>query len=187
VILIWSLYGLLVFGPAAPLGGSVIVGEHGSLAYGIVSSVFGAGAVGGGLLALRVRPRRPLAAGAGAVVAFAGVPAVVAFPLPVPVIAVGFLFAGIGFAFWNVIWLTTMQTHVPAGVLNRVYAYDVAGSTMIVPIGQALAGPAAQLFGLRHVLLASAVFGIVGAGSMLAVPAIRGLRRATNDPGVDPA
>jgi MFS family permease len=187
VILIWSLYGLLVFGPAAPLGGSVIVGEHGSLAYGIVSSVFGAGAVGGGLIALRVRPRRPLAAGAGAVAAIAGLPAVVAFPLPVPVIAVGFLCAGIGFAFWNVVWLTTMQTHVPAGVLNRVYAYDVAGSTMIVPIGQALAGPAAQLFGLRHVLLASTVFGIVGAGSMLAVPAIRGLGRASNDPGVDPA
>jgi MFS family permease len=68
-----------------------------------------------------------------------------------------------------------------------VYAYDVAGSTMIVPIGQALAGPAAQLFGIRHVLLASAVFGIVGSATMLAVPAIRGLKRATNDSGVDPA
>jgi MFS family permease len=187
VILIWSLYGLLVFGPAAPLGGSVIVAEHGSLAYGIVSAVFGGGAVGGGLIAMRVRPRRPLAAGAGAVLTFAGVPAVVAFPLPVPVIAFAFLCAGVGFAFWNVMWLTTMQTQVPANVLNRVYAYDVAGSAMIVPIGQALAGPAAALFGLRHVLLASAVFGVVGSGSMLAVPAIRGLRRATNDSGVDPA
>jgi MFS family permease len=189
VILIWSLYGLLVFGPAAPLGGSVIVAEHGSLAYGIVSSVFGAGAVGGGLIALRLRPRRPLAAGAVAVTAFAACPAVVAVPLPVPVIAAGFLCAGIGFAFWNVIWLTTMQTHVPATVLNRVYAYDVAGSTMILPIGRALAGPAAQLFGLRHVLLAATVFGLVGSGCMLAVPAIRRLGRlpATDDPGVDPA
>jgi hypothetical protein len=191
VILIWSLYGLLVFGPAAPLGGSVIVAEHGSLAYGIVTSVFGAGAVGGGLLALRVRPQRPLAAGAGAVTTFAAVPALVAFPLPVPVIAVGFLCAGVGFAFWNVMWLTTMQTHVPADVLNRVYAYDVAGSTMIVPIGQALAGPVAHLFGLRHVLLASAAFGLVGSAAMLSVPSIRGLRRApaelVDNPGVDPA
>ena len=181
VIAIWSVYGLLVFGPAAPLSGSVIVSEHGSVAYGIVTSVFGAGAVGGGLVAMRIRPARPLATGAAVMLSFALCPLVAAFRLPVPVIAAGFLLAGIGFAIWNVIWLTTMQTHVPAAVLNRVYAYDVAGSTLILPIGRALAGPAAELFGMRQVLVAATVFAVVCSSGMLAVPAIRTLRRAPAD------
>jgi MFS family permease len=177
VIVIWSVYGLLVFGPSQPLSGSVIVDDHGSVAYGIVASLFGAGAVGGGLIAMRIRPRRPLAVGAGVMLSFALCPLVVSFRLPVPVICAGFLLAGAGFAVWNVLWLTTMQTHVPADVLNRVYAYDVAGSTLILPIGRALAGPAAELFGIRHVLMAATVFGVMGSACMLAVPAVRGLRR----------
>lgn len=186
VILIWSLVGLLVFGPAAPLAGSLIVDEHGSVAYGIVWSAFGAGTVCGGLLAMRVRPRRPLAAGAAAAATFALAPGTVAVPLPVAVIAAGFLVAGVGMAFWSVLWLTTMQTHVPPTALNRVYAYDVAGSTMILPIGRALAAPAADLLGIRHVLLLSTICGLAGSAAMLAVPAIRTLRRVPVDAGVDP-
>lgn len=177
VILIWALYGLLVFAPAAPLGGTVIVDEHGSTAYGVVSSMFGAGAVVGGLIAMRVRPARPLIVGALAVSTFTLCPLTTAFDLPVPVICGGFLIAGAGFAIWNVIWLTTIQTHIPPDALNRVYVYDVAGSSMVLPLGRALAGPAADTFGIRHVLMTATVCAVVGAVCMLAVPAIRGLRR----------
>ena len=185
VILIWSVYGLLVFGPAQPLTGTVIVNDHGAVAFGVVSSVFGAGAVGGGLIAMRVRPRRPLFTGACVMVSFAACPLVGVFRLPVPVICAGWLLAGVGFAVWNVLWLTTMQTHVPADVLNRVYAYDVAGSTLILPIGRALSGPAAGLFGIRHVLAAATVAALAGSACMLAVPAIRSLRRAPSDGSPD--
>jgi MFS family permease len=177
VILIWSVYGLLVFAPTSPLGAAVIVSEHGSVAFGVVSSMFGAGAVGGGLIALRLRPARPLAVGAAAISTFALCPLVTAFRFPVPVICAGFLLAGIGFALWNVIWLTTMQTHVPPAALNRVYVYDVAGSTMVLPLGRALAGPAADQFGIRTVLFAATIFAVIGSIAMLCVPAIRGLRR----------
>ena len=183
VILIWSVYGLLVFAPTAPLGASVIVSEHGSLAYGVVSSMFGAGAIAGGLIALRIRPARPLAVGAAAMSTFALCPLTTAFRFPVPVICAGFLVAGTGFALWNVIWLTTMQTHVPPTALNRVYVYDVAGSTMVLPLGRALAGPAADQFGIRPILIAATVFAVVGSIAMLCVPAIRGLRREPPDFG----
>ncbi|MEE4545583.1 MFS transporter [Streptomyces sp. V4-01] len=182
VILIWSFYGLLVFGPAQPLTGTVIVGEHGAAAFGVVSSVFGAGAVGGGLIAMRFRPRRPLFTGACVMASFAACPLVGVFRLPVPVICAGWLLAGVGFAVWNVLWLTTLQTHVPADVLNRVYAYDVAGSTLILPVGRVLSGPAAGLFGLRHVLAAATVFALVATACMVAVPAVRSLRRDPADP-----
>ena len=182
VILIWSLYGLLVFAPASPLGGSIIVEEHGSTAYGVVSSMFGAGAVVGGLIAMRVRPARPLVVGAVAMSSFALCPLTTAFDLPVPVICAGFVISGVGYAIWNVIWLTTVQTHIPAAVLNRVYVYDVAGSTMVLPLGRALAGPAADAFGIRHVLMGATVCAVVGTVCMLSVPAVRALRRTDAEP-----
>jgi MFS family permease len=182
VILIWSLCGLLVFAPTAPLGATVIVSEHGSVAYGVVSSAFGAGAVAGGLIALRLRPARPLAVGAAGMTTFALCPLTTAIQLPTAVICAGFLTAGAGFALWNVIWLTTMQTHIPADALNRVYVYDVAGSTMVLPLGRALAGPAAALVGIRHVLAAATLFAVVGSVCMLSVPAVRNLRRLPDQP-----
>jgi hypothetical protein len=36
-----------------------------------------------------------------------------------------------------------MQQHVPPELLCRVYAYDGLGSILAIPVGQALAGPAA--------------------------------------------
>lgn len=185
VILVWSLYGLLVFAPSAPLGATVIVDEHGSTAYGVVSSMFGAGAVVGGLIAMRVRPARPLVVGAAAMSSFALCPLTTAFDLPAPVICAGFAVSGIGYAVWNVIWLSTVQTHIPAAVLNRVYVYDVAGSTMVLPLGRALAGPAADGFGIRHVLMGATVFAVVGTVAMLCVPAVRALRREDAESGPD--
>jgi hypothetical protein len=73
-------------------------------------------------------------------------------------------------------WATTVQTQIAARLLNRVYAYDVAGSLMIRPVGRALAGPVAELAGARTVLLAAACLGTTGCAALLAVPAIRNLR-----------
>ncbi|MFE2103733.1 MFS transporter, partial [Streptomyces sp. NPDC059468] len=66
---------------------------------------------------------------------------------------------------------------VPSDVLNRIHAYDVAGSLAMMPVGQALAGPAAAALGADHVLLVSAVMSVVVAAALLSVPAIRGLVR----------
>jgi hypothetical protein len=45
-------------------------------------------------------------------------------------------------------------------------------------VGQALAGPAAEAFGARQVLVAGAVIAVGVATALLSVPAVRGLRRA---------
>jgi hypothetical protein len=181
VIVLWALYGLLVFGPALPLTAVAIVAAHGTDVYAVVMSAFGAGTIVGGLLGLALRPARPLAAGSLAVAAFAGVPLVVAAGAPVPILIVGHALAGIGVALWSVLWATTLQTGVPAAVLSRVAAYDVAGSLLALPIGRALAGPAATAFGLRPLLVAGAVSGVVISAAMLATPAIRRLRRPAPD------
>jgi hypothetical protein len=68
----------------------------------------------------------------------------------------------------------------PPHVLNRVCAYDVAGSVVVIPIGRALSGPVAQVAGARQVMLVSACCAVTVAAAMVAVPAIRGLRRTAS-------
>ncbi|MFD0395413.1 MFS transporter [Streptomyces nogalater] len=178
VIAVWCLYMIAVWGPTVPLVATEVVGQHGAGAYGLVNSALGAGTVIGGLLALRLRPRRMLRAGALSLFAFFGFPATVGAGLGVPAMAAGAALAGAGMSFWGVMWATTVQTQVPADVLNRIHAYDVAGSLAMMPVGQALAGPAAGALGTGHVLLTAAAVSLIVAVILLATPAIRDLVRA---------
>ncbi|KFG72508.1 hypothetical protein FM21_16490 [Streptomyces mutabilis] len=74
-------------------------------------------------------------------------------------------------------WATSVQTQVPPGVLNRIHAYDVAGSLAMMPVGQALAGPAASALGADHVLLVAGVTSFGVCAALLLIPAVRGLVR----------
>ncbi|MFE4578938.1 MFS transporter [Streptomyces chartreusis] len=178
VIAVWCVYMITVWGPTVPLVATEVVQQHGPRSYGLINSALGAGTVAGGLLALRLRPRRMLRAGAIGLFAFAGFPVTVGAGLGVPAMAVGAAVAGAGMAFWSVMWATSVQTQVPADVLNRIHAYDVAGSLAMMPVGQAIAGPAAATLGAGHVLLVAGGMSLVVAGALLSVRSIRGLVRA---------
>jgi MFS family permease len=178
VIAVWCVYMIAVWGPTVPLVATEVVRNHGPRAYGLVNSALGAGTVLGGLLALRLRPRRMLRAGSIALFAFVGFPVTVGAGLGVPAMAAGAAVAGAGMSFWGVMWATSVQTQVPPDVLNRIHAYDVAGSLAMMPVGQALAGPAAGVLGAGHVLLVAGAMSLVVAVALLAVPAIRDLVRA---------
>ncbi|MFD3935277.1 hypothetical protein ACFWSF_11665 [Streptomyces sp. NPDC058611] len=66
-----------------------------------------------------------------------------------------------------------------ANRLGRVTAYEVAGSILAVPFGQALAGPASALFGVHRLLATGAV---VGFGCALALLAVHPIRRLALKP-----
>lgn len=178
VIAIWCVYMIAVSGPTVPLVATEVVRQHGPRAYGLINSALGAGTVAGGLLALRLRPRRMLRAGAVALFAYACFPAAVGAGLGVPAMAAGAAVAGAGMSFWGVMWATSVQTQVPPDALNRIHAYDVAGSLAMMPVGQALAGPAAGVVGAGHVLLVAGAMSLVVAVALLSVPPIRNLIRA---------
>ncbi|MGN9909347.1 MFS transporter [Phytohabitans sp. LJ34] len=178
VILIWAVYGVLLFGPIYPLGSGLVTERLDQQAYGFTMSAMGAGTIVGGLVAMRYRPARPLAAGAVALFGFAMIPLSYAAHAPLSLLLGGHAVGGAAWAFWSVMWATSIQTQVPPAALNRVSAYEVAGSVGTVPIGQALAGPAAALLGAETVLGVGAAVGLAGCLVLLAVPGIRGLRRA---------
>ncbi|MEB3964777.1 MFS transporter [Streptomyces kunmingensis] len=182
VIAIWCVLMIGASGPALPLIATQVTQEHGPRAYGLINSALGAGTVIGGLIALRLRPRRMLRAGSLALFAFALFPTVVGAGLGVPGMMAGCAVAGAGMSFWGVMWATSVQTQVPRDVLNRIHAYDVAGSLAMAPVGQALAGPAAEAFGTRNVLLTGGVVTVLCATALLAARPIRGLVRADMPP-----
>ncbi|MEV0116806.1 MFS transporter [Streptomyces sp. NPDC050844] len=178
VIVIWMVLMIASWGPMVPLIATEVVSEYGPGTLGLVNSAMGAGMVAGALVAMRVRPVRPLRAGSAALLLYWLQPASVALGLPVPLIAAGLAAAGAANAFWGVMWTTSILTQVPTEVRSRVHAYDVAGSVAMMPVGQALAGPASEIFGVREVLGFNAVMATVVAVALLSVPAIRNLRRA---------
>ncbi|WTO91453.1 MFS transporter [Streptomyces sp. NBC_00208] len=177
VIAIWTVYGFTVMGPMLPLTAVEVTEAHGSGTYGVMMAVNGAGSVLGGLLALRLRPRHPLAAGAIALTGVCVNLVVLGLGMPVFALGVGQFVAGAAFAFWLVMWSTTVQTHVPPEALNRLHAYDVAGSLLMLAAGRALAGPVADAVGASEVLLAGAVINALVVGVLLAARPIRRLER----------
>ncbi|MFF2774345.1 MFS transporter [Streptomyces sp. NPDC058052] len=178
VILIWVVHGVLVFGPLVPLSSALIGARLGPDAYGLAVSFLGVGTVLGGLVALRLRPARPLAAGAGAMVLYTALPLSVALDAGLPALLAAHATAGAALAFWSVMWATSVQTHTPPEVLNRVSAYELAGSVSGISAGQILAGPATAVTTPHHFLLLSAGTCVAASVALLAVPAIRALRRA---------
>ena len=177
VIAIWTVYGFTVLGPMLPLTAVLVTEGHGSGTYGVMMAVNGAGSVLGGLLALRLRPRHPLAAGAVALSGVALNLLVLGFDLPVLALGAGQFVSGAVFAFWLVMWSTTVQTHVPPEALNRLHAYDVAGSLLMLAAGRALAGPVAEAVGAPEVLLAGAVINMLAVAVLLGARPIRRLER----------
>ncbi|GHB14262.1 MFS transporter [Streptomyces chryseus] len=177
VIAIWTVYGLTVAGPMLPLTAVLVTETHGSGTYGVLMAVNGAGSAAGGLLAMRLRPTRPLAAGAVALLGVVVNLLVLGLDLSVPALGAGQFAGGAAFAFWLVMWSTTVQTHVPPDALNRLHAYDVSGSLLMMAAGRALAGPVAEAVGAGRVLLAGVVVMLGVVGVMLGVRPIRELRR----------
>lgn len=176
----FAAFQLVVLGTIFVLG--PVVAERslgGAAAWGAFLAAFGAGAFGGGLTALRVRPRRPLATIFVLIMGAAPALVLLALAVPVPAIAAGFFLAGAMSAFGDTVWVSTLQSKVPEHVLSRVTAYDWLGSTVLFPIGLSVAGPVAAAIGPAPTLFAAAAILVASSLAVLAVPAVR---RLTADP-----
>ncbi|RKN39291.1 MFS transporter [Streptomyces hoynatensis] len=182
VIVVFMLWQLAGAGPATTLGNSALVTDYGTSAFGLVMSSLGVGSVLGGIVAIRLRPRHPLRAGAFSMVLWTLMPLGVALGLPTPLVAGCYGVSGVGMAFWVVMFHTSVQTHVPHEVLGRVHAYDAAGSLVMKPVGQAAAGPLAGAAGAVPLLYVSAGMALLTCALLLAIPAVRNLNRAEHRP-----
>jgi hypothetical protein len=148
----------------------------GAKAWAAIVASGGAGSVVGGLVTLRVRPRRPLLV-AGALLVFIGVQAfTLALVAPVPVIAAASFLAGLAVMTSNTLFETALQRHIPPAALSRVSAYDWFGSLTFNPIGFAIVGPVAAAIGRTETLLVPSIWFVVVSIGLCAIPSVRGLR-----------
>jgi predicted MFS family arabinose efflux permease len=184
----FALFHLFVLAPFWVLT-PIVADEElgGASAYATILAAMGVGSILGGLLALRVEPRRPLA------VAFAGILLEVPLYLalagaaPVAVIAAFALVGSAAINFASTLWLTVLQTNIPERALSRVSSYDWLGSLVFLPAGYVLAGPAAEAFGVAETLVFAAGWSLASTLVVLSLEAIRGVRRSRAKSALEPA
>lgn len=174
-----TLFGVsnFVFAAWVVLGPVIAIERLGGPgAWATVMASSGIGAVIGGLLALRLRPRRPLLVSvvlAGATVLELAALALHAHTAVLSAVA---LLAGASIAIHLTLWLTVFQQHIPQAAQSRVSSYDELGSFLLIPLGLALAGPASNLLGMGVTLWGAAAISAVCIATMAAIPSVRALR-----------
>jgi predicted MFS family arabinose efflux permease len=159
----------------------------GAGAYATILTAMGIGSILGGMVALRVEPRRPLAAAFTLILFVAPVYLVLAAGAPIAAIAVLALVSALALNFANTLWITVLQANVPPHALSRVSSYDWLGSLVFLPAGYMLAGPVAESIGVAETLVFAAVWSTASTLAILSLEAVRGVRRARTKPALEPA
>ncbi|MFL5924288.1 MAG: MFS transporter [Gaiellaceae bacterium] len=195
---LWAIVVQFGFVNAVQQGSEGVLGPavsnehyHGAAGWGLIGAAQAVGLLVGGILMLRLRPRRML------LVATLGfllsVPLLFGLAIPLPlaaVLALGVL-AGIGTETFGVLWDTTMQQEISQDRLSRVYSYDALGSFALIPLGLAAAGPVAEAIGTSTTLFAAGLISLTATLAVLLVRDVRDLRRRTpvvlHEPAVEGA
>lgn len=179
----FGLFQLSYF-PALLVLGPLIAKEQlgGPAAWGLILAVESAGAVIGGLFALRLRFTRILVASELFVLPAGLLLATLAFPLPLPVIAGMALVTGIGFAIGDTLWITALQRNVPEHALSRISSFDWLGSVALNPLGYALIGPIAAAVGAPEALAVAAALNMATCVGVVLLPTVRAVRAGPAEP-----
>lgn len=174
----------LIFPGAFLVLGPTVAKESlgGSGAWALIVTVWGIGGLLGGLVALNIRPRRPLLVGETFVMLFALPIFLLAIPSSTAVIAAGALVGGATLSLAEILYETTQAQQIPAETLSRVIAYDWLGSLALEPIGLALIGPVAAGLGISTTLWLSAIAVTLLQAVILLVPSVRRLEARVDEP-----
>ncbi|WP_423918356.1 MFS transporter [Frigoribacterium sp. 2-23] len=170
-------------GATTVLGPVVADGSFGRAVWGLVVAAQTVGLAAGAVVALRWRPRRALAVGV-ALMAVTAVPVAALGLAPlVPVLIAAFFAGGVALEIFAISWDQSVQTHVPADRLARVYSFDMVGSFVAIPVGEVVVGPVAEAVGVAPTLLGCAVLIVLATAAALTVPEVR--RLSVADPRND--
>ena len=184
-----AAFGVLNAGAS---GGTYVLGPVvaddtiGRRSWGFVLAAVTAGNIVGALVAIRLRVSRLLLLGCASCFAYA-LPVLVLGVRPqfAVLVAAGFV-TGAMMEQFNIAWDTTMQEHIPADKLARVYSYDMVGSFLAIPIGQIAVGPIAHAVGLRPTLIGLAVLMTLAVVFMVSSRDVRTLRHKRPEPADRP-
>jgi predicted MFS family arabinose efflux permease len=149
----------------------------GASAWGLIGASMGVGAILGGLVALRVTPRRPLIVANLALILTAPQLLALAVPLPTAAIMASCVIGWAGLTFLNEVWFATVPQLIPPDVLARANSFDWLVSIIAMPVGFAVSGPVADHIGIPTTLVAAAVIMAVPCALVVLVPGVRHVKR----------
>ncbi|HSR24248.1 MAG TPA: MFS transporter, partial [Candidatus Eisenbacteria bacterium] len=153
----------------------------GAGSWGLVASGLSAGYIAGGMVALRIKPRRPLVWANLALTLTVAQLLGLAVPLPAPWLAALGALGFCGVAFLNAVWASVVQQRIPRETLSRVSAYDWLISLVAMPAGYALAGPLSARLGTATTLVGASLFVLLPSLATALTPAIRRVRYVEAD------
>jgi len=148
----------------------------GDRAYGALLVIVAAGGLCGALPAARFKPRLPGLWGLLGLLPYAAFILGLAYSHSFVVVAGLAFVAGVGFEPFLIWWSSAIQRDVPPELLARVISLDWLVSIGLLPLGLALAGPAAHAFGRETVLVVAAGTMVVTTLAILPVPGVREFR-----------
>ena len=170
----WN-FSFAAFMVAGPIVAKESLG--GAKAWGFIAASMGAGSILGGLIALRVMPRRPLIAGNLALTLAALQLLAIAVPVPTVAIMLACVVGEAGLTFLNEVWFATIPQLLPADVLARATSFDWLLSIIAMPLGFAVTGPIADHIGIRMTLIGAAFIMAVPCALIVLVPGVRNVKR----------
>jgi predicted MFS family arabinose efflux permease len=179
---IFGLSNMFYVGSFFVLGPEIANTEYGGAgAWAVILSAGGVGAVLGSLVAIRVRPSRPLLASV-----FAPLPMILslvglALAWPVWAIALGSLLGGAGLSVHLTLWFTVFQREIPEHAQSRVSSYDALGSFVLIPVGMALVGPVSAAIGIEETLWLAVVIFLAATAVIAALPSVWAIRAPAAD------
>jgi MFS family permease len=186
IVLQFGFVNAMILGVEGVLGPAVAKEElGGAAAWGLILTAQSVGLVLGGVLLLRVRPRRLLLTATLGFLLTIPFPLGLAGPLPVAVLILLAAIAGIGLEVFGILWDTTMQQEIPQEKLSRVYSYDALGSFVLIPLGVAVVGPVSELFGTRETILGAAAISLTATLAVLLVRDVRTIERKASAPLIE--
>jgi MFS family permease len=144
----------------------------GAAAWGLIVSAAGGGAILGGLLALRLRPKRPLLASCVYAIPYGLQTLVLGLHPPIAIVIASSVLAGAGVSVHIALWFTVFQMQVPESARSRVSSYDSLGSFVLIPLGAAIAGPVAGLIGVDATLIAAGAISLACIAIVIAQPSV---------------
>lgn len=146
--------------------------------WGLLMGLFSLGGLVGAAIAMRWRPDRPLVAAYSIFLIVPAVLVLLAVSPPLAVLALGTFAAAAATSLTDTLWHTTLQQQVSTEHLSRVSSFDWTVSMMIFPLGSAVAGPLADVFGPQAALTGLALIAGIPLALTLFAPSVRAIRAA---------
>ncbi|MBL1080096.1 MFS transporter [Nocardia sp. 2] len=165
----------VVAGTMQVLGPPIARDAFGGAVWGLLVAVYAAGALAGGIIAVRIRPRHGLRVGVAVCLLRALPMLALAGPADLVVLVVAMFLCGIAVEQFTIAWDVALQTHIPNERLARVYSYDTLGSHAGIPLGVISAGPLAVHLGTAVTLISGAGLVLISTSLASCAPSVRRL------------